>query len=135
MITPFRPSDECHSQTHSDTHTHTQWKLNILTCILTDAVSSLPFQTLSVGEGDDVSVGVHTSLGAAAPHTLHGLAGAVGTGGAQGAGRLTRAGTLIGAHCGKVKIKSYLNNICAQPESSAKNNLWEFMYICTASKT
>ena len=90
-------------------NTHTvdagQFDSSSMTGILTGAVSSLPLQTLSVGEGDDVGVGVHTTLGAAAPHTLHGLAGAVGTGGAQGAGRLTRTGTLVGAHCRQEKIR------------------------------
>lgn len=62
--------------------------------LLTGAILSLPLQTLSVGEGDDISRGIHAALGAAAPHTLHGLAGAVGTVGTQSAGRLTRASAL-----------------------------------------
>lgn len=48
------------------------------------AGGGLPLEALSVGEGDDVRVGVHAALGAAAPHTLHAIAGAVGTGRPQG---------------------------------------------------
>lgn len=51
--------------------------------ILTRAGRSLPFQTLSVRKRDDVSVGVHTASGAAAPHALHAVAGAVGARGPQ----------------------------------------------------
>lgn len=53
--------------------------------VLTRAGGSLPLQALPIGEGDDVSVGVHIALGAAAPHALHAVARAVGTGGSQGA--------------------------------------------------
>lgn len=67
---------------------------------LTATVSSLPLQTLAIGEGDDVSIGVHTAPGAAAPHAFHCLAGAVGTGGPQGAGHLTRAHAEVWAHWG-----------------------------------
>lgn len=61
---------------------------------LTSTVLGLPLQTLSVGEGDDVRRRVHTALCTAAPHALHGLTGAVGTAGAQRAGRLTGTSTL-----------------------------------------
>lgn len=66
---------------------------------LTHAVSCLPLQTLAIGKGDDVGIGVHATFGASTPHALHGLAGAVLTRGAQRAGRLTRAGVLVRAHC------------------------------------
>lgn len=46
---------------------------------LTHTLSSLPLQTLAVREGDDVRSGVDAALCAAAPHALHGLAGAVAT--------------------------------------------------------
>lgn len=65
--------------------------------VLRHAVSRLPLQTLAVGKGDDVGIRVHTAFGASTPHALHGLAGAVLTSGAQGAGRLTRAGVLVRA--------------------------------------
>jgi len=58
----------------------------------------LPLQALAVREGDDVRVGIHTALGAATPHTLHGLTGAVGTGGSQGAGHLTWTHGKVWAH-------------------------------------
>lgn len=66
--------------------------------ILRRAGGSLPLQALSIGEGDDVSVGVHTALGAAAPHALHAVACAVGAGGSQGAWLLARPCVLIWAH-------------------------------------
>lgn len=65
---------------------------------LTHTVSSLPFQTLAIGEGDDVGIGVHAALGAATPHAFIRLAGAVLTGRMQRAGCLTR--TCIPALCG-----------------------------------
>lgn len=67
-------------------------------CSLTATVSGLPLQTLAVGEGDDVSIWIHTAPVAAAPHALHGLAGAVGTGGPQGTGHLTGAHAEVWAH-------------------------------------
>lgn len=67
---------------------------------LTQAVSRLPLQTLAVREGDDIGGGVHAAPRAAAPHALHGLAGAVGTGGVQRARLLAgEAGALIGVSC------------------------------------
>ncbi len=68
---------------------------------LTATVSSLPLQALAVGEGDDVRIGIHTALGAATPHALHGLAGAVGAAGSQGAGNLTWTHAKVWAHWGK----------------------------------
>lgn len=62
---------------------------------LTGAVLGLPLQTLSVGEGDHVGRGVDTALHTAAPHALHGLAGAVGAGAALRARRLAGTGALI----------------------------------------
>lgn len=68
--------------------------------VLRGAGGRLPLQALSVGEGDDVGVGVHAAPRAAAPHALHAAAGAVGAGGPQGAGLLARPGALVGAHHG-----------------------------------
>lgn len=68
--------------------------------ILGGAGGGLPLQTLAIREGDDVRVGVHTALGAAAPHALHAVAGAVGAGGPQGARRFAYPRTLIGADNG-----------------------------------
>lgn len=62
------------------------------------AGGSLPLQALSVGKGDDVSVGVHAALRAAAPHALHAAARAVGAGGPQGARLLARPRVLIWAY-------------------------------------
>lgn len=66
--------------------------------ILRQTVCCLPLQTLAVREGDDVGIGVHAAFGASTPHALHGLAGAVITGGAKGAWGLTWPGILIWAH-------------------------------------
>lgn len=66
--------------------------------ILRGAGGRLPLQALSVREGDDVGVGVHAALGAAAPHALHAVAGAVGTRGPQGARHLARPCVLVRAH-------------------------------------
>lgn len=63
--------------------------------LLTRAILGLPLQTLSVGEGDHVGGGVDAALSAAAPHALHGLAGAVGAAVALGARRLAWTGALI----------------------------------------
>lgn len=68
------------------------------TWALTRAGRSLPLQALPIREGDDVGVGVHAALGAAAPHALHAVAGAVGTRGPQGARVLARPGILIRTH-------------------------------------
>lgn len=64
--------------------------------ILTGAGGSLPLQTLSIGEGDDVGVGVHAALGAAAPHALHAIARAVGAACPQRARLLAGPGILVG---------------------------------------
>lgn len=58
------------------------WYMSVTLPPLTTAVLGLPLQTLSIGEGDDVRRGVDAALRAAAPHALHGLAGAVGAAGA-----------------------------------------------------
>lgn len=56
----------------------------------------MPLQTLSIWEGDDVGIGVHASFGAAAPHTFHAIARAVGTGCPQGARLFAGPGILVG---------------------------------------
>lgn len=56
----------------------------------------MPLQTLSIWEGDDVGIGVHASFGAAAPHTFHAIARAVGTGRPQGAWLFAGPGILVG---------------------------------------
>jgi hypothetical protein len=72
--------------------------LSVCLSVLTRAGGSLPLQALSVGKGDDVSVGVHAALRAAAPHALHAAARAVGAGGPQGARLLARPRVLIWAY-------------------------------------
>lgn len=61
---------------------------------LTSTILGLPLQTLAVGEGNDIRRGVYTALSTSTPHALHGLAGAVGTAGAQSTRRLTGTSTL-----------------------------------------
>lgn len=75
------------------------WKGQPWPGALTGAGGRLPLQALSVREGDDVGVGVHAAPGAAAPHALHAVAGAVGTRGPQGAGHLARPCVLVRTHC------------------------------------
>lgn len=50
---------------------------------LTNTISSLPLKTLAIRKRDDISSGVDATLCTAAPHALHGLAGAIGTAGVQ----------------------------------------------------
>lgn len=69
--------------------------MSVRPSVLTRAGGCLPLQALSVGKGDDVRVGVHAPLRTAAPHTLHAVTRAVGTGGPQGARLLAWPRVLI----------------------------------------
>lgn len=84
---------------------------------LTRAGSRLPLQTLPVGEGDDVGVGVHAAPGAAAPHALHAAARAVGARGPQGARPLARPRVLIGTNW---KKPTRVSGVCCSGTISIK---------------
>ncbi len=78
---------------------------------LTATVSSLPLQALAVGEGDEVRIGIHTALGAATPHALHGLAGAVGAAGSQAQGILHGRTLRFGLTEGRKCSSNYCNDL------------------------
>lgn len=59
------------------------------------AAHGIPLHALAEREGGHVGIGVHTLLHVAAPHALGAAAGALATGGPQGARRPALLGTVV----------------------------------------